>query len=87
MNEYFIGIVTGKKVSTPRPAKLDKASVIQYLTQSFDYVIQTVSRLTPSQADKRIEGLLSAMDHTTHHRGQCVVYLRARGIKPAEYQY
>lgn len=87
MNEYFISRITGKKTALAKPATLDKASVIQYLGASFDYVIQSVSRLTPRQADKNIEGLLFAMDHTTHHRGQCVVYLRTRGIKPAEYQY
>lgn len=87
MNEYFIGKVTGRKAAAVKPVKLDKESVIQYLTASFDDVIQSVSRLSARQADKNIETLLFAMDHTTHHRGQCVVYLRARGIKPAEYQY
>jgi uncharacterized damage-inducible protein DinB len=87
MNEYFIGKVTGKKAAAAKPMKLDKESVLQYVTASFDDVIQSVSRLTSRQADKNIETLLYAMDHTTHHRGQCVVYLRARGIKPAEYQY
>ena len=87
MNEYFLGKITGRNAAAAKPAKLDKASVIQYLSDSFDYVIRSVSGLTPAQADKHIEALLLAMDHTTHHRGQCVVYLRARGIKPAEYQY
>jgi len=87
MNEYFLGKVTGRKASLVKPVKLDKASVIQAVNESFDYVIAAVSKLTPGQADRHIETLLQALDHTTHHRGQCVVYLRARNIKPAEYQY
>jgi uncharacterized damage-inducible protein DinB len=87
MNEYFMSRINGNKAPLTKPAKLDKASVIKALSESFDYVIRTISHLTPAQADQHIETLLLAMDHTTHHRGQCVVYLRARGIKPTEYQY
>jgi uncharacterized damage-inducible protein DinB len=87
MNEYFFSKITGVKPTARMPATLDKASVIKALNESFDYVIKTVGSLTHDQADQHIETLLLAMDHTTHHRGQCVVYLRARGIKPAEYQY
>jgi len=28
-----------------------------------------------------------AVDHTAHHRGQCIVYLRMKGIKPTDYQF
>ena len=87
MNEYFMSKITGNQQPLSKPKTLDKASVIKALNESFDYVIKTVAGLTAEQADRNIETLLLAMDHTTHHRGQCVVYLRARGIKPAEYQY
>jgi uncharacterized damage-inducible protein DinB len=87
MNDYFMSRITGVKAPLVRPATLDKASVIRALNDSFDYAIKTIGSLTPEQAEKNIETLLLAMDHTTHHRGQCVVYLRARGIKPADYAY
>jgi len=87
MNEYFFSKITGIKPPVKKPVTLDKARVIQALTESFDDAIRTVGNLTHDQADQNIETLLLAADHTTHHRGQCVVYLRARGIKPAEYQY
>ena len=86
MNEYFMSKIAGAKPPLKKPMTLDKASVIQALNDSFDYVIKTIGGLTHDQSDQNIETLLLAMDHTTHHRGQCVVYLRARGIKPAEYQ-
>jgi uncharacterized damage-inducible protein DinB len=28
-----------------------------------------------------------AMDHITHHRAQCVVYLRVKDIKPPAYKF
>jgi uncharacterized damage-inducible protein DinB len=33
------------------------------------------------------EVLLLATDHAAHHRGQCIVYLRAKGIKPVDYNF
>ena len=30
----------------------------------------------------RLAYLLKAFEHQTHHRGQCVIYLRLSGIKP-----
>lgn len=87
MNEYFMSRITGVKAPLAKPATLDKASVIRALSDSFDYAIKTIGSLTPEQAEKDLENLLLAMDHTTHHRGQCVVYLRALGIKPTEYPY
>lgn len=34
-----------------------------------------------------LELLMFAMDHTTHHRASAEMYLRARGIKPPDYQF
>lgn len=82
MNEYFISKITGTKPPLRKPMTLDKARVIRALNESFDYAIQTVGSLTHDRADQHIETLLLAMDHTTHQRGQCVVYLRARGRVP-----
>ena len=87
MNDYFFAQITGNKKPAPRPERLDKASVIKAVGDSFDRAIKIVESLTSEQASQKIEILLQAADHTTHHRGQCVVYLRARNIKPAEYQF
>jgi len=56
-----------------------------------------VAALTPAQLNRLIdleggkmtglEGVLLAMDHTAHHRGQCIVYLRVRNIAPPQYQF
>jgi uncharacterized damage-inducible protein DinB len=76
---------------------MDKAEVIKMLNESYDFVIKTVGTLTPEQLDKEVdlgfakmtglEAMMSAMVHTAHHRGQCVVYLRVKGIKPPAYKF
>ena len=96
-NAYFVSTVAGAKADIAKPSKLDKASVINFLNTTFDYVIKTVEGLTPEQLGKEIDtpdgkmnglgAVMFAMDHTTHHRGQCIVYLRVKDIAPPEYEY
>ncbi|MGE5645211.1 MAG: DinB family protein [Acidobacteriota bacterium] len=96
-NGFFISTLTGAKSPVAKPEKLDKASVIKMLNDSFDWDIKSIEGLTPEQLSKQVkleggmmsglEAILLAMDHTTHHRGQCIVYLRARDIAPPDYQF
>jgi uncharacterized damage-inducible protein DinB len=65
--------------------------------QAFDNSIAKVEKLTPAQLSKTyqsdegtmtgVELLMFMMDHTTHHRASAEMYLRAKGITPAEYQF
>ena len=97
-NGFFFSRISGKKA--PFPGKLenmDKDSVIKRLTESFDWSIETIQALTPEQLAAVVktpmgelsgaEALMLAMDHTTHHRGQCVVYLRVKNITPPDYKF
>jgi hypothetical protein len=34
-----------------------------------------------------LEAVILLIDHVEHHRGQAVVYLRFKGIKPADYRF
>lgn len=96
-NGYFMSLLAGGKPPVGKPANFDKATVIELLTKSFDYSIETIEKATPEQLKKSYKtpdgtmtgmGLIYfAMDHTTHHRAQCIVYLRAKDIKPADYRY
>jgi len=80
-----------------KPASMNKKDVLAYVRQSFDRSIDTVSKLTPGQLSKTynsgegsmtgVELLMFLMDHTTHHRASAEMYLRAKGITPAEYQF
>ena len=80
-----------------KPASMSKKDVIAFVRKSFDESIATVSKLTPAQIAKTYSGgegsmtglelLMFVLDHTTHHRASAEMYLRAKGIKPAEYQF
>jgi len=79
----------------------DKETVLKSLNESFDYVIDVLPKITPEQLkhtwhipswkgrndpDGRAM-ILNMFVHTAHHRAQCEVYLRAKGIKPPTYTF
>jgi len=80
-----------------KPASMSKKDVIAFVRQSFDNSIDKVSKLTAAQMAKTYNGdegamtgletLMLLLDHTTHHRASAEMYLRAKGITPAEYQF
>jgi uncharacterized damage-inducible protein DinB len=88
---------SNEKPNPGKPASMNKKDVLAYVRQSFDNSIDKVSKLTPAQISKTynseegsmtgLELLLFLMDHTTHHRASAEMYLRAKGIKPTEYQF
>jgi uncharacterized damage-inducible protein DinB len=96
-NAFFLSKVSGTASPIGKPEKLDKASVVKLLNDSYDYVIKTVGTLTPAQLGatvdlgfEKISGLdvvLLGLDHSTNHRAQCIVYLRVKNIKPADYRF
>jgi uncharacterized damage-inducible protein DinB len=79
----------------------DKATSTRLLEQSFDYVIRVLPGITPEQLKRTWhipswkgrtdpDGramILNMFVHTTHHRAQCEVYLRIKGIKPPDYTF
>ena len=77
----------------PKGGAFDKASVIQFLRDSFDFCIKTLPQITPEKLDAMIgpssgrERLWSCFTHTAHHRGQAEVYLRIKNIKPPDYKF
>jgi uncharacterized damage-inducible protein DinB len=93
----FISPLAGEQANTAKPASLKKKDVLAYITKSFDSTIALVSKLTPEQISKTykseegtmtgLELLMGMLDHTTHHRASAEMYLRAKGITPAEYQF
>lgn len=76
---------------------LSKEEIIARLGMGFDYVERAAAKLRASalrQPTKIFGGkviskhrmLRFLLDHTTHHRGQTVVYLRINGIQPPLYR-
>ena len=85
------------KPAPSKPASMSKKDVIAYVRQSYDQSVALVSKLTPAQIERSYTGfgapmtglelLLFVLDHSTHHRAQAEMYLRAKGITPAEYEF
>jgi uncharacterized damage-inducible protein DinB len=89
---------TNAKPAPPsKPASMSKKDVIVFVRQSFDQSIALVSKLTPAQIERSYPGfgtpmtglelLMFVLDHNTHHRASAEMYLRAKGIAPAEYEF
>jgi hypothetical protein len=79
----------------------DKQSAMKMLEQSFDYVISVLPQITPEQLKRTWhlptwkarpdpDGrtmMMNMLVHVAHHRAQCEVYLRVKGIKPPDYVF
>ena len=88
---------SGKPAKAAKPASMKKADVVAFIRASYDASIATVSKLTPDQLAKTYSGgegsmtgvemLMFVLDHSTHHRASAEMYLRAKGITPANYQF
>lgn len=104
-NVYRFHEITGIQPPFPfdiaKDPAADKQSVLKFLEQSFDYVIDVLPKITPEQLkhtwhipswkgrndpDGRAM-MLNMFVHTAHHRAQCEVYMRAKGIKPPDYTF
>jgi len=96
-NSYFFATLSGQKDPLGKPANFEKATVIKMLNDSYDFVISAMGTIKHDTMMKTFDGeggkmtgmemMLLAIDHTAHHRGQCIVYLRAKNIKPTDYQF
>lgn len=72
-----------------------KTQIVQVLTKAFDYAGTSIRQFNPAQLDAKVDffaGSLSKRqililmnDHVTHHRGQILVYLRLKGLRPPDY--
>jgi len=84
-----------------KPPASDRETALRLLNLSFDYVIDALPKITPDQLKRTWhipswkgradpDGramILNMFVHTAHHRAQCEVYLRAKGIKPPDYTF
>lgn len=94
------GVRSPVELKDPKDMPSDKASIISLLQKSFDYVIAVLPQITPEQLQKTIHTgwkgrpdpdgramMLNMFVHTAHHRAQCEVYLRLKGITPPTYTF
>lgn len=91
MNHIAYGIgwwkdnfIMGTKTTWEPPAvKKGKQEIIGYLGAAYD----GLSKAVETKGEQAAAGFHATLDHITHHRGQAVLHLRARGIQPPEYTY
>ena len=99
-NVFRFEQLTGIEPHIARPEKADKTTAILKLTESFDYVLRVLPKVTPEQWTKTFkvdwrdrpevagrQMMLGMFVHSAHHRAQCEVYLRLKGIKPPDYMF
>jgi uncharacterized damage-inducible protein DinB len=69
-----------------------KAALTKIVMESYDYAIDAVKGLDAAKLSEpvkfgnnsvsRLTGINKAFEHQTHHRGQCTIYLRMKGVAP-----
>ena len=72
-----------------------KKEIDDNLKIAFEYAHASLLSLKPENLEEKVNFFAGKMskrqiinlmnDHLTHHRAQCLVYLRLKGIKPPEY--
>jgi uncharacterized damage-inducible protein DinB len=96
-NYGLVGAASGKpnplgKASNEKTIGPSKEAVTKAVMDSYDWVISTLQAMTPAQMEETIKfanqeftrsGMFGkAFEHQTHHRGQCTIYLRLKGVTP-----
>lgn len=69
-----------------------KAELTKVVMESYDYAIDGLKSMDPAKFDEivkrgnfevtRLGWIMKAFEHQTHHRGQCTIYIRMKGITP-----
>ena len=94
-NYNYCARATGAKSPFVKPDKIDKATAIKIVSDSFDYCAQALGSVKDFDKQMGPEGkqigvreiFLGAFAHMAHHRGQTEVYLRVKGLKPPAYTF
>jgi uncharacterized damage-inducible protein DinB len=95
------GIKPAFPLDPTKPPESDKDTALKLLNLSFDYVLNVLPQITTEQLqhtwhipswkgrtdpDGRAM-IMNMFVHTAHHRAQCEVYMRSKGIKPPDYRF
>ncbi|WP_332913195.1 DinB family protein [Algoriphagus boritolerans] len=73
-------------------AAADRAVLAAFIAEAYDYGAASVKALSDADAAEKIEVFGNTVsrrqvqalliDHSTHHRGSAIAYLRANGVEP-----
>ena len=95
---FLVHDLAPKKQDLFDDKKADQESALDALRTSFDAGAAALATLTDADLNTRfvdsgegkmtaLEAVLMAFDHVEHHRGQAIVYLRVKGIRPVDYRF
>ena len=69
-----------------------KEALTKVVMDGYDFAIDAIKNMDASKFDEvvkrgnfelpRLTWLMKAFEHQTHHRGQCTIYLRMKGVTP-----
>ena len=81
----------GKKMEEMADLKT-KSALTKAVMDSYDFMLDAVKGTTEAQLGEMVKMgqremtretvLAKAFEHQTHHRGQCTIYIRMKGVKP-----
>ncbi|OOG69426.1 DinB family protein [Algoriphagus sp. A40] len=86
---YLKGAANGPELDVKTASRADLA---KFVAEAYDYGAASVKALSDADAAEKIEVFGSTVsrrqiealliDHSTHHRGSAIAYLRANGVEP-----
>jgi uncharacterized damage-inducible protein DinB len=94
---YYVSTVNGKpspvdEGSIEKTTSPTKEATTKVVMDSYDFVISSLQALTSEQMQESVNlfghtmsksaAFGKAFEHQTHHRGQCTIYLRLKGVTP-----
>jgi uncharacterized damage-inducible protein DinB len=84
-------IYAGKNLEKSDEFK-NKAALTKVVMESYDFAIEGIKTMDVSKFDEivkrgnfevtKLGWIMKAFEHQTHHRGQCTIYLRLKGVTP-----
>ena len=91
------GLLNGAEMDFDASAKpQNKGEIKAFLEDCYDYGKATISSLSEDQMSEIIDSFAGKVtrrqmvglvdDHTTHHRGAAIAYIRANGIEPPAFR-
>lgn len=95
-NYFFASTASGTpspfRNSVEKSVAPTKAEITKAVMDSYDFVISTLQALPADHLNQtvslegktitRFQAYGKAFEHQTHHRGQCTIYLRLKGVVP-----
>jgi uncharacterized damage-inducible protein DinB len=87
-NQLIFHEMLGIAPPETRPSATAKEDVMARLNETTAVGLDVLQKHSDASADVSVlvNGMMLALDHTTHHRGQAIVYLRLNGMTPPEYR-